>query len=315
MDKILVTNASFAKYSTKAQRILEDYGLGIVRPKQAVVTEDELLDYLDDVVAIITGLEPITRKVINSATRLKVIAKHGIGVDNIDIDAAKEKGVAVVNSPGTNREAVADLVFGLMLSLARKIPESDSQVRAGGWPKVFGQSVWGKTLGIIGLGVIGKSVVQRAKGFNMKALAFDKYWNKEYAAANGVIYSDIDTILKESDFVSLHVPLMEETRNLIGVNQLNMMKPSAHLINAARGGVVDEEALYKALSEGKIAGAGLDVFSSEPPANSPLLGLKNVIVTPHMGGFTDGALSMTSEFVAQGVVDALEGKELKSRVV
>ncbi|HYE83470.1 MAG TPA: phosphoglycerate dehydrogenase [Clostridia bacterium] len=315
MKKILVTNASFAKYSIKAQKILEDYGLGIVRPKQSVVSEHELFGCLDDVVAIITGLEPITRKIIKSAPGLKVIAKHGIGVDNIDINSAKEQGVIVLNAPGTNREAVADLVFGLMLSLARKIPKSDSQVRAGEWPKVFGQAVWGKTLGVIGLGVIGKSVVQRAKGFNMKVLAFDKYWSKEYADANGVIYSDIDGILKESDFVSLHVPLMEETRNLIGADQLKLMKPTAYLINAARGGVVDEAALYKALSGGKIAGAGIDVFSSEPPVKSPLLELENVIVTPHMGGFTDGALSLTSEFVAQAVIDALEGKELKSRIV
>lgn len=315
MDKVLVTNASFAKYSTKAQKILEDYGLGIVRPKQPVTNEDELMDCMDDVVAIITGLEPISKKVIHSAPKLKIIAKHGIGVDNIDINAAKEKGVAVVNSPGTNREAVADLVFGLILSLARKIPKSDSQVRAGQWPKVFGQSVWGKTLGIIGMGVIGKSVVQRAKGFNMKIMAFDKFWDKEYADANGVIYSDIDGILKESDFVSLHVPLAADTKNFIGINQLNLMKPTAYLINAARGGVVDEDALFEVLKKGKIAGAGIDVFSSEPPTNSPFPGLENVILTPHMGGFTDGALSLTSEFVAQAVIDALEGKELSSKIV
>ncbi|MGE5633408.1 MAG: phosphoglycerate dehydrogenase [Caulobacteraceae bacterium] len=315
MNKVLVTNASFAKYSKKAQETLENYGLGIVRPKQPVTNGDELLGYLDDVVAIITGLEPITREVIYSAPKLKVIAKHGIGVDNIDLDAAKEKGIVVVNSPGTNREAVADLVFGLMLSLARKIHKSDNQVRAGEWPKVFGYSVGGKTIGIIGLGAIGRSIVQRAKGFNMKVIAFDKFWSKEYAEANGVVYSDIDGILREADFISLHVPLTEDTRNLIGADQLAMMKPTAYLINAARGGVVDENALYKALVEGKIAGAGLDVFSSEPPTDSPLLGLENVIVTPHMGGFTDGALSATSEFVAQAVIDALEGKALKSKVV
>lgn len=315
MDKILVTNASFAKYSIRAQEILEEYGLEIIRPKQPVTDENDLLGYLDDVVAIITGLEPITQKVIYSAPRLRVIGKHGIGVDNIDLSAAKKKGITVLNSPGTNREAVADLVFGLMLSLARKIPKSDSQVRAGLWPKVFGQSVFGKTLGIIGLGVIGKSVVQRAKGFNMKVIAFDNYWNKEYADANGVIYSDIDGILKEADFVSLHVPLTAETQNLIGIDQLNSMKSTAYLINASRGGVVDEKALYAALKEGKIAGAGLDVFSTEPPSASPLLGLENVILSPHMAGFTDGALSLTSEFIAQSIIDALEGKELKNKIV
>lgn len=310
-----MTNASFAKYSKRAEEILQDYGLEIIRVKQPVTGENDLLGQLDDVVAIITGLEPVTGKVINSAPRLRVIVKHGIGVDNIDLDAAKEKGVIVANSPGTNREAVADLVFGLMLSLARKIPQSDRQVREGKWPKVFGQSVWGKTLGIIGLGVIGKSVAQRAKGFNMKVLAFDKYWDEEFASANGIIRSEVDEILKESDYVTLHVPLMEETRNLIGEKQLSIMKPTAYLINAARGGVVDEDALYKALKEGRIAGAGIDVFSTEPPTQSPLLGLQNVILTPHMGGFTDGALSMTSEFVSQVVVDALKGREIRSRIV
>lgn len=310
-----MTNASFAKYSKRAEEILQDYGLEIIRVKQPVTGENDLLGQLDDVVAIITGLEPVTGKVINSAPRLRVIVKHGIGVDNIDLDAAKEKGVIVANSPGTNREAVADLVFGLMLSLARKIPQSDRQVREGKWPKVFGQSVWGKTLGIIGLGVIGKSVAQRAKGFNMKVLAFDKYWDEEFASANGIIRSEVDEILKESDYVTLHVPLMEETRNLIGEKQISIMKPTAYLINAARGGVVDEDALYKALKEGRIAGAGIDVFSTEPPTQSPLLGLQNVILTPHMGGFTDGALSMTSEFVSQVVVDALKGREIRSRIV
>jgi D-3-phosphoglycerate dehydrogenase len=315
LDKVLVTNASFAKYSKRAEEILQDYGLEIIRVKQPVTGENDLLGQLDDVVAIITGLEPVTGKVINSAPRLRVIVKHGIGVDNIDLDAAKEKGVIVANSPGTNREAVADLVFGLMLSLARKIPQSDRQVREGKWPKVFGQSVWGKTLGIIGLGVIGKSVAQRAKGFNMKVLAFDKYWDEEFASANGIIRSEVDEILKESDFVTMHVPLMKETRNLIGEKQISIMKPTAYLINAARGGVVDEDALYKALKEGRIAGAGIDVFSTEPPTQSPLLGLQNVILTPHMGGFTDGALSMTSEFVSQVVVDALKGREIRSRIV
>ena len=315
MEKILVTNASFAKYSKKAEEILIDYGLEIVRPNQPINDENDILEYLDGVVAIITGLEPITEKVISKALRLKVIGKHGIGVDNIDIEAAKKKGITVLNAPGTNKEAVADLVFGLMLSLARKIPNSDRQVRAGKWPKVFGQSVFGKTLGIIGLGAIGRSMVQRAKGFEMKVIAFDSYWDKEYAETNGVIYSSIDEILKEADFITLHVPLTPETNNSIGIEQLRSMKSTAYLINASRGGVVDEEALYKVLKEGKIAGAGLDVFSTEPPIDSPLFELDNVILSPHMGGFTDGALATTSEFIAKSIVDSLDGKELKNKIV
>ena len=315
MEKILITNASFAKYSKKAEEILIDYGLEIVRPNQPINDENDILEYLDGVVAIITGLEPITEKIISNASKLKVIGKHGIGVDNIDIGAAKKKGITVLNAPGTNKEAVADLVFGLMLSLARKIPNSDRQVRTGKWPKVFGQSVFGKTLGIIGLGAIGRSMVQRAKGFGMKVIAFDSYWDKEYAETNGVIYSNIDEILKEADFITLHVPLTAETKNSIGIEQLRNMKSTAYLINASRGGVVDEGALYAALKEGIIAGAGLDVFSTEPPIDSPLFELDNVILSPHMGGFTDGALATTSEFIAQAIVDSLDGKELKNKIV
>ena len=311
----MITNASFAKYSKKAEEILIDYGLEIVRPNQPINDENDILEYLDGVVAIITGLEPITEKIISNASKLKVIGKHGIGVDNIDIGAAKKKGITVLNAPGTNKEAVADLVFGLMLSLARKIPNSDRQVRTGKWPKVFGQSVFGKTLGIIGLGAIGRSMVQRAKGFGMKVIAFDSYWDKEYAETNGVIYSNIDEILKEADFITLHVPLTAETKNSIGIEQLRNMKSTAYLINASRGGVVDEGALYAALKEGIIAGAGLDVFSTEPPIDSPLFELDNVILSPHMGGFTDGALATTSEFIAQAIVDSLDGKELKNKIV
>lgn len=316
MDNVLVTNTSFAKYNAKAQKILEDYGLNIVRPTQTLIDEKVLLGCLNDVVAIITGLEPITKRVINSANRLRVIGKHGIGVDNIDMDTAKEKNIIVFNSPGTNREAVADLVFGLILSLARNIPKSDRLVKSGEWPKIFGQSVWGKTIGIIGLGVIGKSVVQRAKGFNMKTIAYDKYWDKEFAKQNDVVFGDITDILKEADFLSLHVPLTSETHNFIGKDELQLMKPTAYLINAARGGVVDEDALFETLKEGRIAGAGLDVFSKEPPVDcNKFIGMDNVILTPHMGGFTDGALSMTSEYVAKAIIEALEGKVLPSRII
>ena len=158
-------------------------------------------------------------------------------------------------------------------------------------------------------------MVQRAKGVGMKVIAFDSYWDKEYAETNGVIYSSIDEILKEADFITLHVPLTPETKNSIGIEQLRNMKSTAFLINASRGGVVDEEALYKVLKEGKIAGAGLDVFSTEPPIDSPLFELDNVILSPHMGGFTDGALATTSEFIAKSIVDSLDGKELKNKIV
>lgn len=315
MKKVLITTATFGKYNKKAFQILRDAGLKIVVAKQPVYNDDQLIEYLEDTVAIITGLEPITKKVIYSATDLKVIAKHGIGVDNIDLYAAKNKGIRVINAPGTNCEAVADLVFGLMLSLARRIPESDRLVKSGQWCKIVGKSVWGKTLGIIGLGAIGKSVARRAVGFNMKILAYDIFKDENFVKAYNIKWSSIPEILSESDYITLHVPLTDSTRNLIGYEEFKLMKPTAYLINTARGGVVDEEALYEALKNNKIAGAALDTFKKEPPLNSPLLNLKNVILTPHTAGYTDQALSQTSLFTAEMVVKVLRGVKPKCAIV
>jgi D-3-phosphoglycerate dehydrogenase len=310
MKNIVITTPTFARYSDSALTCLRQGGLEIVRVPRSPGTEADVLQCLNgDTVAIIAGLEPITRKVMASAPALKVVAKHGIGVDNIDLDAAKDLGVRVVNAPGTNSEAVADLVFGLMFCLARRIPDADAKLRAGEWPRVIGKQVWGAALGILGLGMIGKAVARRARGFNMTVLAYDPYFNQEFARSMDVRQASIEEILAASDFVTLHMPYMESTKNLIGEKELKKMKPSAYLINAARGGVVDEGALLKALTDKTIAGAGIDAFSKEPPAGSPLLALSNVVVTPHMGAYTEEALQLTSEFAARTVLEVLEGKK------
>jgi D-3-phosphoglycerate dehydrogenase len=315
MGKVLITTPTFAKYSSEAPAILAQAGLEAVRAAQPVKSDRALLGYLDGVTAIITGLEPITATVIDAARELKVIAKHGIGVDNIDLEAARRRGIRVVNAPGTNKDAVADLVFGLMFALTRRLLAADASVRKGEWPRMFGQSVWGKKIGIVGMGAIGKAVALRAEGFRMPTFGYDTYWDEQFAAQHGVQRVSLEALLGEADFVTLHVPLLEETRNLIGEAELRLMKPTAFLINAARGGVVDEAALHGALTAGTIAGAGLDAFDAEPPLGSPLLALDNVVLTPHMGAYTEEALGLTSVAAAQSVVDVLAGRQPLSVIV
>jgi D-3-phosphoglycerate dehydrogenase / 2-oxoglutarate reductase len=309
VKKVLITTPTFAKYNEVAIENLQDSGLEVVRADQPVRSDDAIIKYIDNAtVAIITGLEPITKTVIESAPSLKVIAKHGIGVDNIDLKAAQEKGITVVNAPTTSSEAVADLVFGLMLSLARKIAEADNRVKAGEWPRVVGRSVWGATLGIIGLGTIGKSVARRAQGFNMKVFAYDPYFDESFAQKNDIQQASLNDILQNADFLTIHIPLTEKTKNLIGENELRQMKKTAYLVNTARGGIVNEEALFGALMSKTIAGAAIDVFAHEPATGSPLLSLPNVLTTPHMAAYTEEALQLTSEFAAQMVLEVLNGR-------
>jgi D-3-phosphoglycerate dehydrogenase len=310
MKKVLVTTLMFARYSEAPLQCLRDGGLEIVRTSQASAREADVLACIDDnTIAIIVGLEPITKAVINSAPSLKVIAKHGIGVDNIDLNAAKERGVRVVNAPGTNSEAVADLTIGFMFALARNILDSNAKLRAGEWPRVMGKSVWGATAGIIGMGAIGKAVARRARGLNMTTLAYDPFFDQQFADANQVQKSSLEEVLASADFVTIHIPYSEQTKNLIGKDELAKMKPSAYLLNTSRGGIVDEQALFEALSNNKIAGAAIDVFAKEPPVGSPLLSLSNIITTPHMGAYTEESLKLTSEFAAKMVLEVLSGKK------
>ena len=270
--------------------------------------KESLSKHLKDVDAIIVGLEKISRDIIASAPRLKVIAKHGAGVDNIDIPAASERGIAVVTAKGANSDAVADLVIGLILSLARKIPYGDKSIRGKKWERIVGTQVNNKVLGIIGLGNIGKKVASRSKGFEMKILAHDAIRDNDFARSVGIQYVNRNTVLSNADFVTIHLPLNEETRGMIAKPELGMMKPTAYLINTARGGIIDEESLYQCLKEGKIAGAALDVFMEEPPWKSPLLELDNVITTPHMAGYTYEALEATGMISAESILAILQGK-------
>jgi D-3-phosphoglycerate dehydrogenase len=239
---------------------------------------------------------------------LKVIAKHGAGVDNIDVKTASERGIAVLSAPGANSNAVADLTIGLFLALARAIPLADRAVRQGQWPRVVGVELSGKTLGIVGLGQIGKKVARRATGFGMRILAYDLVTDPEFARQLGIDYVSLDRLCEQAHFISVHAPLTASTRGLLGERELRRMRSDACLVNISRGGVVDEEALYRSLKDGQIRGAALDVFSTEPPRDSPLVALDNAICTPHMGGYTVEALRETGMICVRGILDVFEGR-------
>jgi D-3-phosphoglycerate dehydrogenase len=267
-----------------------------------------LIEFVRDYDAIIVGIEKITAPVIEASKKLKIIAKHGAGVDNVDVTAASARGIVVTSAPGANSDAVADLTVGLFLSLAREIPFADRSVREGKWPRLAGVQMNEKTLGIIGLGQIGKKVVKRALGFDMKVLVYDVIQDEAFARQTALRYVPLDELLAQSDFISIHVPLMPSTHRLIGERELGILKKQAFIVNISRGNIVDEEALYRSLKEGRIRGAALDVFSQEPPTGSPLLSLDNVILTPHMGGYTLEALRDTGLICVRNILDLFEGK-------
>lgn len=310
--RILITPRSFGKTSNVPFDMLEKYGYEVIKNDTGKsYTEDELLKAIEDADGMIVGLDPVTRKVLEKGKKLKVVSKYGVGVDNIDLEAAKELGIKVTYTPGANNESVADFAFALMLALSRKVNELDEIVRSNRWEKKIGTEVYGKTIGIVGTGAIGKGVARRASGFNMEILAYDLYTDEAFANQIGMKYVDKRTLLEKSDFITLHVPLTDEMYHFIDGGELSMMKNSAILINTSRGGIVNEEALYNALKENKIAGAALDVYETEPPANSKLLELKNILLAPHCGASTVDATNRMGIMAVEGLVSVLEGMEPK----
>lgn len=304
MDKkVLITNASFGMYSSRPMEMLQEAGFAVTWIKGA--TREQILEYIPDMDALLVGVEPVDAEIIKAGKKLKVISKHGVGIDNIDVKAAEGSGIAVKNAPGVNSDAVADFTFGLMLDAARGITWGDRALRGGQWPRIAGESVWGATLGIIGLGAIGRGVALRAKGFHMRVLAYDVFWNKSFAAEHGIERTSLEDIYRESDFISIHAALTEETRNMIAMEQLRMMKPNAILINAARGSIVNESALYTALTTGVIRGAALDAFAVEPAKDLPLFQLDNVVVTPHLGAFSKEAMTKMSMIATENVIQSV----------
>ncbi len=311
MGNVLITSRAFGRFSREPYDILSRAG-HVVAPNPwpgQKLGEAQLLTLVADADALLCGDDEVTATVIAAANRLKVIAKYGVGYDKIDVAAASARGISVCITPGANNESVADMAFCLLLSAARQVPRCHADVREGRYQPVVGCEVYRKTIGIVGLGRIGKGVARRAKGFAMQVLAFDEYPDREFAASEGVELVDLPTLLRRSDFVSLHVPATAATAGLIGARELAQMQPTAFLVNTARGDVVDEQALYEALRDGKLAGAGLDVFRSEPPdPMSPLLNLPNVVLSPHTAAHTVESVNNMGLMAAENVVAVLGGR-------
>lgn len=305
---VLVTPRSFAQWDNSPLVFLKNSGFTVERnPLQRPLTEDELVESAQSADGLIVGIDPVSKKVIESARRLRVISKYGVGVDNIDLAAATERGIVVTSTPGANTEAVADLTFGLIIAASRRIAEADLCVKAGRWERFMGVDIWGRTLGIIGAGQIGRAVARRARGFDMKVIAFDVRTDREWAAFAGVEYTDLEELMTRSDFIAIHIALTDATRGLIGKDLLGLMKQTAVLVNTARGGIIDEKALTEALNEGKIFGAALDVFSEEPVRDERLLKARGLIATPHIGAYSRGALNMMGLMAVENLLAVFKG--------
>jgi D-3-phosphoglycerate dehydrogenase len=288
--------------------ILREQFTVVVQPgmdEAALVREIGAYDAL-----IVRSGTQVTRPVIQAGFHLQVIGRAGVGVDNIDVDAATERGILVVNAPDGNSIAAAEHTIAVMLALVRHIPQADCSLREHKWERkrFLGVEVTGKTLGVIGMGRIGREVARRGRGLGMRVLAYDPYVSHEHAERLGVELRELDHILARADILTVHVPLTSSTRGLIGRRELALLKPTARVINCARGGIVDEEALQEALGEGRLAGAALDVFAQEPPLESPLLDSDKVVVTPHLGASTREAQVAVAVDVAHQVQDVLSGR-------
>jgi D-3-phosphoglycerate dehydrogenase len=300
---------------------IAEEGVKLLRQKacvdfKALLSPHELASIIGQYDALVVrSRTKVTEEVIEAGQRLKVIARAGAGLDNVDVKAAERRGIAVINAGESVAVAVAELTLGLMLSLARRIPQAHFSLKEGRWEKqaFLGTQLQGKILGIVGLGRIGRALAKRAMALEMIVIATDPFISPEKALQLGVNLVPLEKLLQISDFVSIHVPLTHQTSKMIGWRELCLMKPTAYLINTARGGIVDEEALARALEEGRIAGAAVDVFEEEPPVDSPLLRSDRVILTPHIGASTQEAQALASLEVARKVLEILSHCELSGK--
>jgi D-3-phosphoglycerate dehydrogenase len=307
--KVLIGSRSFGAASVEHVERLRAAGCEVI-PNQVgrAYRAAELREALDGVDAIITGTDELTGEVIAGAERLKTIAKHGVGLDNIDLAAALKRNIIVTATPGAIHDSVADLTIALLLAMARRIVPAHASVAAGEWRRFVGAELRGKTVGIVGFGRIGKGVAIRAQAFGMDVIAHDPYPDEAFAREHGVAFRSLRDVLRCSDVVSLHAAAEGHDQPLVGASELAEMKRGALLINTARGSLVDEAALAAMLRDGRLGGAGLDVFTDEPPNGSPLLGLGNVVLTPHIGGQTAEGLLRMGEITAENCLRALRGE-------
>jgi len=314
---ILVTPTSYGQHDAGLRTELEAAaGRVTYNESGKPLSSAQLAALLPGVDGHIAGLDAIDAAALAAADSLRVVARYGVGTDNVDLAAARARGIVVTNTPGANAGAVAELTVALLLLLARPVLGAAAATREGGWPRTSGLSLGGKTVGLVGFGAIGRAVARLLAGFDCRLLAYDPWCDADQAARLRVAVVDLDALLAVSDFVSLHAPVTPETRGMVGAEFLAQMKPGAALVNTARGELVDEAALYEALASGRLRGAALDAFAVEPPgAANPLLSLPNVIATPHMGAHTDGATTTMGRMALADCLAVLRGEGAGFRIV
>lgn len=308
MRKVLVTSTSFAKTSKEPIKLLEDHGWTVVFHNRGNLTDEEMAAVIPGYEAVIVGTDRISQCALQAADKLKVVLVHGTGMDSIDMKATEEHNIPVYNAAHQNARGVAECAFALLLSFIRQIAQAEASVKQGEWKgsAYIGTELCGKTLGIIGLGHIGRMTASIAKGFQMEIQYYDVYRNQDAEKEDGIVYQEMEELLRTSDVIALHLPLLPETRGIIGKQAFEMMKEDAILVNIARGGIVDEDALFDALSAGQIRGAILDVIEKEPlPMDSALRRLNNIMITPHIGGYTIESVTRNSMCVANKLVEVL----------
>jgi len=291
------------------KEILEKNGLKVTYEPE--ITPEQIAEKIGNFeVVVVRSRTKLSRELVEKADKCKIIARVGVGLDNIDQEAAKEKNIRVINAVEGAITAVAELVIGLMISMAREIPRADREIRNGNWIKkeLMGSELKGKYLGIVGLGNIGKRLGRLARALNMNIIGYDVIpIDDEFSKEVGLMKADLDTLLSSADYVSFHVPLLDSTHHMINAEKLKMMKNTARIINTSRGGVIDEEALYNSLKEGNIAGAALDVFEVEPATGNKLTTLPNFVATPHMGAQTKEAQLLAANIIAEKIIQVLRG--------
>jgi len=304
MPNVFISTSSFAEYDKLPLKLLNDAGMNVLlNPYRRKLTQDECLSLYKDIDGLIAGTEALTAEVLKSSRNLRVISRCGAGAYNIDMEAAKELGIKVFTTPDSPTEAVAELTLGLILDLLRGISMEDHYIRAGVWKKHMGNLLFGKTLGILGLGRVGKRVVELTQPFNLTYIAWDISPDRQFGDKYRIEFAGLDELLSKADIVTIHLPYTSELKHLIGEKEFRLMKGNAFLLNIARGGLVDEAALYNALKERRIAGAALDVFEQEP-YSGPLREVDNIILTPHIGSYAKEA---RVEMEIQAVRNLIEG--------
>lgn len=315
-DRFLVAScaATFGVFSQEPVRRLEEAGCEVrINPYGRVLTSEEILRHADDAEAIILGNDRLDAATLKRLPALRLIVRHGSGIDNIDFDEVSRRGIVVANTPGANKEETADLTFALILDLARMLTESINQLREGVWNKIPGRSLYGKTIGIIGVGAIGMAVARRAMGFGMDIIGCDVIQRDE-AAHYGLLYTSLNDLLSVSDVVTIHAPLTSATRNLLGAREFRRMKDGALLVNTARADIVRIAALEKALLSGKLGGYATDVYEHEPPTFSKAMELPNVLATPHIGSATLETNLHMGNMVADNIIAFKDGFDPPNRM-